>query len=181
MSHHGLDLQRKLAGMRRLFDQSFAMPVAVESVATERLLAFEATGEKLAAHVRDINEIMPVRGKILPVPSSVPELLGILGIRGVVVPVYKLAVLLGMGADAKPPAWLALCGGEQAPIALAFDSLEGYVEVSSAGIYSSDANAAPRYVNETARVDAVLRGIINIPAVVKHIRAQGTGAPSSWE
>jgi chemotaxis signal transduction protein len=65
------------------------------------------------------------------VPGPLPELLGIVGLRGAIVPVYDLRLLLGH-TPAGPPRWLVLAAGGQ--VALAFDHLEGHIVVAADAI-----------------------------------------------
>ncbi|MGA2992403.1 MAG: chemotaxis protein CheW, partial [Candidatus Korobacteraceae bacterium] len=107
------------------------------------------------------------RGTILPVPSRVPELLGITGVRGTVVPVFSLAALLGFSSNATEPRWLMFCGAKQAPVAFAFDELEGHFEVPGTDVYVREAERG--YVNETARDGSRLRAVIGIARLVHQV------------
>lgn len=179
MNSTGFRLQTKVAEMRRAFDESFAAPQRDDEQSVEHMLAVEVAGDRFAVRVADISGLTIAKGTILRVPSRAPELLGITGIRGVVVPVFSLAALLGISPAAGHPRWLVLCGGRQAPIALAIERVEGHLDIPVRQIFACEAERAHRYVNETARDGSVLRGVIDISQLVEHIKAQGATAPPS--
>ena len=64
-----------------------------------------------------------------------PEALAAL-YRAFEVPVYNLALLLGLPRD-DDERWLALCSVEDQPIALAFAELEGHAEVAPGDFFSA--------------------------------------------
>lgn len=169
-------LQTKVDEMRRRFDESFAAPVRELTRDTEQMLTIITAGERFAVRLRDISGLTTLSGRLLPVPSSVPELLGITGIRGAVVPVFSLAAMLGLRPSGEPVHWLLLCGGKQAAIALAFDAMQRHIEVARSEIFNGEAEFARRYVIETARHEGVLHAIVNVPAIVEQIRARGMAA-----
>jgi len=108
--------------------------------------------------------------KIIVLPSPVPELLGVAGIRGGLVPVYSLAALLGHSHEVNHPRWLALCGAEEL-VGLAFGDFEGYLKVSSSQIFVDSRNHAMReHVRDAVRTADVVREIVNIPSVVETIK-----------
>jgi len=167
MSSAEMELENRLAEMRRLFDQSFAAEGQVEAAAKEQMIAIKAGGEDFAVRLRDVSGLAVSKGKILPVPSRVAELLGITGIRGMVVPVFSLAALLASPPAATPPRWLMFCGGKQAPIALAFDDVEGHFAAASTDIYQGDTERG--YVTETARDGVRLRSVLAVARIVDYI------------
>src|SRR5258708_16163647 len=66
--------------------------------------------------------------KIVAFPSPIPELLGVAGIRGALVPVYSLAMLLGYNAETERTRWLALCGTEDS-VDLVLSDFDGYIRI----------------------------------------------------
>lgn len=187
MSTPGSRLEGKVAEMRRLFDESFSLASAEQVAAPEPMLAISLEGERFALRVREIVGLAMSREKIVPVPSRFPELLGLTGIRGVVVPVFSLARLLGFDSEHGRVLWLAFCGERQSPIALAFEGMDGQFEVASTDIFAREEVSAHRYVSATVREvttsggtapeGTALRGVISIPSLVEHIKARGAGKP----
>jgi purine-binding chemotaxis protein CheW len=166
-------LESRIAEMRRRFDESFAHALPEPAAKLEPMLAITVEGEPFALRAREISGLAVNREKIVPVPSRVPELLGLTGIRGVVVPVFSLARLLGFEAERGPALWLIFCGERQAPIALAFEAMERLFEASAADIFARQDAPAPRFVNATLAEGTTLRGVISIAALVEYIRTRG--------
>jgi chemotaxis signal transduction protein len=191
-----LQLESRVAELRRGFDESFAVPPQMHDAALEQMLAITLQGERYAIRINEISGLAVPKGKVLPVPSSVPELLGLTGIRGTVVPVFSLALLLGFGQSANASAedtgsgearWLVFArtpalavgsgGGKPSLIALAFDEMEQQFAVPAALIYprgdDQPGTGARRYVCETVNDGDGLRGVISIPPMVEYIKARG--------
>jgi chemotaxis signal transduction protein len=169
----GSTLEGKAAELRRRFDEQFASPPPEQAAPQKEMLAITVQGERYAIRVSEINGLAVPRGKILPVPSSVPELLGLTGMRGVVVPVFSLASLLGF-AQGREVRWLVFCGSRQAPIALAFDEMQRQFTVAAGEIYPRPAEfGVRRYVGEAASDGEGLRGVVSIPPIVEYIKSRG--------
>src|ERR1700694_1468677 len=99
MSTPGSKIEGKIAEMRRLFDESFSLASPEQQRAPEPMLAITLEGERFALRVHEIGGLALSKEKVVPVPTRVPELLGLTGIRGVVVPVFSLARLLGFDSE----------------------------------------------------------------------------------
>jgi len=170
-------LEGRVEEMRRLFDESFALALPDQVTAPEPMLAITLEGERFALRMLEIVGLALSKEKIVPVPSRVPELLGLTGIRGVVVPVFSLARLLGFDSESGSALWLVFCGERQSPIALAFAGMEKQFEVASSEIFTREEVSGHRYVNATVCEDTALRGVISIPSLVEYIKARGAGKP----
>ncbi len=181
MSPTGYKLQAKVAELRKLFDDSFAAPEQSQKAAVEHMLAVTVGGERFAISVGDISGLTVAQGTILPVPSRVPELLGITGIRGVVVPVFNLAALLGIRSGRAQYRWLLLCGERQATLALAVDLVEEHLEIAADKLISRGADSMAHYIKQTVDIGGMLRGVIDLGLVVEKIRANGRMYPNSAE
>jgi len=171
MSAVGSKLNDKAAEMRRLFDASFACSRPPHLTAPERMLAISVGGEAFAVRVTETSGLAALEGEILPVPSDAPELLGLIGRRGAVVPVFSLAALLGCPSHDRDPKWLLFCRGET-PIGLAFERLEHQFGADPAEIYALEASRKQSYVHETVRDGAKLRSVIGLVALAERIRAR---------
>jgi chemotaxis signal transduction protein len=170
-------IQEKVAGMRRHFDEAFAAPPPEQAEPLEPLLAIRVEGERLAIRLRHISGLSAARGKILSVPGSVPELIGITAFRGSIVPLFSLSRLLGFGGQGADVRWIVLAGEGAGAVALGFEGLEGYLQVDPAGVFSGAGQAERPYVTETARHDGVLRGIVDVRLLAERVRKPGF-APS---
>lgn len=165
-------LEDKVAEMRRLFDESFAAAPPEHVTELEAMLAITVEGESFAIRVSEISGLAVRKEEIVPVPSRVPELLGLTGVRGTVVPVFSLARLLGFSSESTQAHWLVFCGDRQSPIALAFESMEKLFQVPATGIFSREEILGRRYVTATVREGATSRGLISISAFVEQIKTR---------
>lgn len=108
--------------------------------------------------------------KIVAFPTPIPELLGVAGIRGALVPVYSLAMLLGYNAETERTRWLALCGTED-PVALVFSEFEGYVRVPLTQLYAAEQKDVARtHVRHVARTTDMVRAVVSIPLIRRAIQ-----------
>ena len=151
------------AELRIAFDRERAAPFSsIASVQTENLIGVRVSRDAYAIRVSEISGLVTDR-KIIALPSSLPELLGLSGIRGALVPVYSLAALLGYGAESGAVRWLVLCGTEE-PFALAFSGFEGYARVAQAQLYSAEQKDVTRtFVTHVARTAEMVRAVVSIP------------------
>ena len=162
-------VESKAAELCQAFDLSFALPPPQESVEVEDLLTIRVAGDPYAIRLRDIAG-MVAGCKVVPVPAVTPDLLGLAGIRGGVVPVFGLASILGYGQAPGSPRWMILCGAEE-PIALAFSDFEGYLRLPKSSLHADENLRATRpYVNQVASTEAGARAVIGIPLIVATIR-----------
>ncbi len=106
--------------------------------------------------------------RIVPVLSRHAELIGITGMRGVIVPVFDLAALLGLASTEKF-SWVALAHSDS-PIALAFEGFEGQVEVEGTCLYGGETAPSRRHVRQLVRIGPAVRAVIDVPSLVEAIR-----------
>lgn len=161
------------AALRRSFDESFAVAAASKLERLEGLLAIRVGGDPYALRLSQISGLYADR-RIVAVPSPVVELLGIVGLRGTMLPVYDLAALLRY-PPAASPRWMVLAGGSQQPVGFAFEGFDAHVQVPEASLVSDEARAASavtarQHVRGNVRVAGALRLIIQIASVVETIR-----------
>jgi chemotaxis signal transduction protein len=116
----------RAAELRAVFDHGFAAPPPPLAPPQLDLLAIRCADHGFALRLSEVVAVYTER-KIVPVPSPVPELLGLVGVRGLVAPVYDLRSLLGYGTGAAPR-WLALVRAAE-PFAVGFESFEQHVRV----------------------------------------------------
>jgi chemotaxis signal transduction protein len=160
------------AALRRSFDESFAVAAASKLERLEGLLAIRVGGDPYALRLSQISGLYADR-RIVTVPSPVVELLGIVGLRGTMLPVYDLAALLHY-PPAASPRWMVFAGGSQ-PVGFAFEGFDAHVQVAEASLVSDADQAAGavttrQHVRGNVRVAGALRLIIQIASVVETIR-----------
>jgi chemotaxis signal transduction protein len=164
-------LGQRAADLRRAFDASFAVPRVSEPAETEDLLGIRVAGEPYAIPLREITGIMALR-TVVPIPVARPDVLGLAGIRGAIVPVFRLASLLGYGSASETSHWLILCDADE-PIALAVAEFEGYLRLPKACLHRDDRQtSADDHVQQIARTSSGARAVLSIPHIVATIRAR---------
>jgi len=154
------------------FDRSFALPQSLASPELEDLLTLRVAGDSFAIRLLDVVEIVTGRS-VVSVPTVTPDLLGLAGIRGGIVPVFSLSSSLGYGPDPVVPRWLILCGSEE-PIALAFSDFDGYLRLPISALHADENFRGTRehmkYVNQIASTPDGVRAVISIPLIMATIR-----------
>lgn len=170
------------AALRLAFDTSFVLPPAPRDDDEVDLIAIRVGAVPHAIRVAEIGGIV-ARRPITAVPSDAPGLVGLAGIRGDVVPVYRLSFFLGEH-DAPPAApWLVLDRAAD-PLALAVDVVDGHlVRVARRAVrphaHPERAHPLSTDVAETAHG---LLPVIDVPSVFAAIRAPSPArAPTHGE
>jgi chemotaxis signal transduction protein len=165
-----LSITAKVAELRRTFDQARAVPSSSGGdIQTESLLAIRVSQDAYAIKVNEISGLATDR-KIVTFPSPIPELLGVAGIRGALVPVYSLMGLLGYGAETSQVRWLVLCGTEE-PFALAFSDFEGYLRLPQTQLHAAEQKDITRtHVTHVARATDMVRAVMSIPLLRETIQ-----------
>ena len=139
------------------------------------MLAILVAGEPYAIRLRDISGLLTTR-KIVAVPGATPDLLGLAGVRGDLVPVFDLGALLGRPALTEPPRWLALCGADER-IALAFAEFAGHLRVSPDALRPGDPrDAGPRHLDGVVRTELGMRPVVAVPLILTTIRNRSARA-----
>jgi chemotaxis signal transduction protein len=157
----------RLAELRTAFDRTFQLPYQGKSKDVEPMIAFRIAGTPLAVGVQHITGIMK-RTVILPVPSIVPELLGVAAVRGVLVPVFNLAAMLELPPSSEPQWFMQM--NRETPVALAFDDLEGRVEVERSHVYADETSSRRKHIHQLAAVGSVVRAVIDASGLMESIR-----------
>lgn len=176
MSHSLPGLSETAQTLRQAFDLSFAQAPRMASENPESLLAIRIGGDPYAIRVTEIGGLHVDR-LIMPLPTPVPELLGVTGFRGQIAPVYDLAALLGY-ARGRSLRWLILLRSpdQRSLVALAFDTFEMHFSVSPQSIVSASADSpaqngtARAHLFEAAPSDEGVRPIIQLQSLLKDIQ-----------
>jgi chemotaxis signal transduction protein len=156
------------ADLRAAFDAAFARPVDGPGQDTVALLALRAGGEAVAVRVLETAGIMAAR-PVVPVPSPRPELLGVSGIRGAVVPIYSLARLLGR-ADDGAPRWIVLAAAGTERVGLAVAAFERHLVVPAAEVRAAARRAgAGGHAPEVLHAGGETRPVLSVPSLIRAI------------
>ena len=166
----------RLQQLRTAFDQTFALAPSVEIEPLTSLIAVRVATKPFVLRLEHITGLSKVK-RIVPFPSSIPEVIGITGIRGVPVPVFHLASFLHLEGSPPAPHWLVLANPES-PIGLAFDEFEGQVEVARSAFHSEQPGGRTNS-GLLARIGASVRPVIDIPQIVEELRRKaGLSGPA---
>jgi chemotaxis signal transduction protein len=144
--------------LRRRFDQSFAAPAGSNPERLEDLLAIRVGADPYALRLSQIAGLFAGL-KIAPTPSPIASLLGIVGIRGALAPIYDLGALLGYPRAAQPR-WTVLVRAPQT-VGFAFESFESHLQIAVISV-----------IGETVRAAGALRRMIDMPSVVAMLKGQ---------
>lgn len=167
-----LSVSGKAAELRKAFDHARSLPLdsSIEA-ARESLLALRVAGVPYAVRVSEVSGVAHGR-KLVPLPGPLPELLGLVGIRGGILPVYSLAALLGYPQESGDVPWLLLCGSKDSA-GFAFREFEGSMRVLPSQMYEAEATAeSPKHARQAVREGELVRPLINIFNLLESIRAR---------
>jgi purine-binding chemotaxis protein CheW len=152
--------------LRQAFDRSFAAAPTVRAGTVEGLLTIRVGTNGYAVRLTDVSGLYADK-KISPLPSPVPELRGIAGLRGTLLPVYDLGMLLGL-PRAAAARWLLVTA--VTPVGLAFDGFEGYASVAPEALLQVRGDVRERHVREVLQTERA-RPVIHVPSILETIRA----------
>jgi len=161
---------RQFEDLRRSFDESFALPLDSRSTSLEDLLVVRVGGDRFALRVAELAGLHR-RRRIVRLPGSRADLLGLAGIRGRLVPVFSLAVLLGYAADRDDNSWLILCNRDQ-ELALSFGEFTGHVRVEPSQICPAADGHAREHLREVVRIDSGSCPLVGVPSIVSIIQTR---------
>lgn len=164
------------AALRAAFDGSFAELQAADAASYTDLLAIRVGEHPYALRLSEVLAVHTDR-KLVPVPGPRPELLGLVGLRGLVVPVYDLRQLLGYAAG-PPPRWLAVARNGS-PIAVAFEAFEAHLRVADSEVITAEAGATAlhSFARGSIRTSSGPRPLIHLPSLIGSV-TRGTGRAS---
>lgn len=161
-----------------------------------KFLAFWLGREEFAVPVGRIREIIPLQ-EITAVPQAAAYVLGVINLRGKVVPVMDLRLRLGMpNKEREPRACIVVMQPDlhrgRTPIGVVVDGVSEVLQIQSSEVEdtSSIANGWMQlgYVNQIAKrngkvkllleIDSVLGSPADLPAAFPDGAAAGTGQPA---
>ncbi len=168
--------------LRRAFDQGFARPPAAAAGRLEDFLAVTIAGDAYAIRVPGLAGLVTDR-RVVPVPSPVPELLGIAGLRGTLLPVYDLRALLGHTPAGEPPRWILLAGksGGAALVGLAVDRFDRHLRVAAEDLAPPAPGTARAHLQGSIRLQDARIPIVELAAVIEDIERRTRASDPSKE
>lgn len=129
-----------VADLRGAFDRAFAEPERGAAPAAVDFLEIRVAEQAYLLRLEQVASLHAER-KLVRVPSPRPELLGLFGLRGSVVPTYHLGRLLGRAAGLAPR-WVAVARAPE-PFAIAFEHFEAYLRLPLAGVVTAGGAERP--------------------------------------
>lgn len=154
----------RAAALREAFDAAFAAAPGDARREQVALLRLRAGGEELALRVLETGGLVAL-GRLTPLPARRPELLGLTGLRGGLLPVFDLARLLGLPGQGAPPRWMALAGEGEERVGLAFDEFQGHARVLPGELHA--APASPRlHLREVVELEGRPVPVLAVPSLL---------------
>jgi chemotaxis signal transduction protein len=165
------DLARSVSAavLRREFDLAFAQPPHTENASLENMLAVRIGGDPYAIRLAEITGLYAGR-RIVELRTSTPELLGMVGFRGQIAPVYDLAALLGYDTR-RAPRWFVLVPWRET-VALAFDAFEAQLTIPAERFVATagEGGDTRAHVRGAVHADSIVRPLLHLPSAIQDIQ-----------
>jgi purine-binding chemotaxis protein CheW len=178
MSEPGQASTTRAQQLRAEFDHAFGLAPVGDPGEQVDLLAIRCADHGFALPLSCVLSVLTDR-RIVPVPSPSPTLLGLVGLRGLIAPVYDLRALLGYSGGV-PARWVALLRAP-APFAVAFDHFERHLRVPAQDVIAAGASTATPhpFANGSVKTAAGPRPLIDSMALFEAVTGAGrrAGAP----
>lgn len=168
MSVQGSEPMMSASELQQTFDRTFAEAPRADAAPHDDLLAITIGGDPYAMRLSEVAGLYPDR-RFTWLPGSVPALLGLVGLRGALLPVYDLGTLLGYPKTATPR-WLAVIADAQ--VVLGFEQFDSHLRVPRQAIAEAGTGSAasrPQPVREVVHTNGLVRPIIHLPSVLEAI------------
>ncbi len=173
MNHTYPSASAELQAMRSEFDLGFARAAQTQAAAVQNFLGIRLAGDAFAIRAGDIAGLYVDR-RIMPIPTDVSTLLGVVGFRSLIVPVFDLAALLGYTRTASPRWIMLFRTGE--PVALAFEHFETHFSAGMNNIVGAPQlpaampDSARAHLFDAVRTDAAIRPIIHMQSLLEPLQ-----------
>jgi chemotaxis signal transduction protein len=167
----GLFAIERATELRRAFDRSFADAPRSDLASLEEMLEIKVSAASYALRISEVSGLFADR-KITPLPTAVPELLGITGFRSSILPVYDLAAMLGYPiSTATKPRWLAIAAA--LPVGLAFETFERHQRINRDAIMPQvRSDSQVRHVREVFKSRETVRPIVSVASILEAITSR---------
>jgi len=151
--------------LRDAFDGGFAAPPSAPDTGYGDVLCVRVGGEPYAIRLGDIASLH-ARLRIIGVPTAAPELIGVAAIRSAVVPIYDLAIALGMPGAAATP-WIAV--HRDGTAGFAFEGFEGHARIPERSV---SAGAQRGHLVGQVAVGGQPRSIVDLASVLSALETR---------
>jgi len=166
------------AELRLAFDRSFSQATNADIAVAEELLAIRVGSHPYLVRLAEVSGLFADK-RITWLPSPVPTLLGLAGLRGKVLPVYDLGMLIG-ATKAAAPRWLLVTASS--PVGFAFDHFDGYLSLRPEDIVSEiRTETRERHVLDAVLAVDLVRPLISLASVLESIEKSASHDGSQKE
>jgi purine-binding chemotaxis protein CheW len=135
-----------------------------------RLLAFELAGELYGVPIVDVAEIRELL-PTTPLPNVAPHLLGLINVRGTVLPVVDLRRIFGLESAADgPETRLVIMKGPGYQIALRVDAIRGLSRIAPSEFRDAPSGVSEvgaQYYDRVALVGGRMLVELNVESVIR--------------
>lgn len=150
--------------LQRAFDRGFASLPDTKVEDTQDLLGISLYGNAYALQLSEVSGVFSNK-KIARTPAIARGLLGVAGFRGAILPVYDLAVLIGLPPSVKPR-WIAVV--KPGDIAVAFEAFDGHLRVPKHFIAANTYKDGGRqYLSHLIDMNGEIRGVVDLAFALK--------------
>lgn len=155
------------AELRADFDAAFAQAHAPEAPPQVDLLLIGVAEHGYALRLSEVVELLADR-RLAQVPSPRRDLLGLAGLRGVVTPVYDLALQLGH-PPAVEPRWLVQVRA-RAPFAVAFERFDRHLRLPLSALAAAREGAGTTtFSRASVRLEQHPLPVLDLPAIFESV------------
>ena len=116
--------------LREAFDQSFTRAVTSDATRWLDFLQIRLDGRVHVLALDEVSCLQPLSW-VTPIPGPLPALMGVIGHKGDIVPVYDLRIVLGY-APTLVPRWMVI--SRHFNLALAFDAFDKHVRYTDRAV-----------------------------------------------
>lgn len=149
------------------FDARFAEPEAVPTLPGFDVLAITLADRAHAIRLGEISGVYAAR-PLASLPGAPPVLLGLMGIRGALIPIYGLSALLGLDGT-RAPRWIVMRRASPF-VGFGVDSVQGIRRVPDSSFIPDAASRAP--------LDGVVRLGDHLRPLVSLVNAESAAHPT---
>jgi len=177
MIEESIRMSRRAEDMRHIFDRGFAEVRHVDARDTCDCLSVEIAGDPYMLRLSQIVGFVANK-KVTRLPGGMPELNGIAGFRGVVMPIYDLAALLDY-PPTRSTRWTVIAADE--PVGLGFDGFNGHFRFATDEIVPREGADEADPLGHVVRSGRLALPVVSIPSIVARIRQRAAVAGSTQE
>src|SRR6185295_15051934 len=149
------------------------LPPPGAALETQPMLAITVAGDRFALRIHELAGLART-GKIIAVPGPTKGLLGIMGFRGGILPVFSLATLLGYVTPAQNP-WFVHCGSNNR-VVLAFSEFEYSFQAALSDISTVEHGTINNHSREMVVSNGSTRPVISVPSILAAIKIRDVSA-----